>query len=140
MTPCGDGKEIRIPKSACPSHGPLDCQTNPSGKGQVRVCPSLPARANSHRKSQRRMWMGRGWWCATQFGPEESSDLLGISALIGSFRKITIQRKTIKIGIYILWEFKKRQVTSKGFYRITHLAAAIVPGVLAQETRREQLK
>lgn len=141
VTPCGDRKEIWTPKSQpiLPPHDPLDCQTNQSGKGRLGVCPALSARAKSQGKSQR-MWVGRGRWWATQSCPEESSNLPGTSALIGSFKKITILRKRLKRGIYTLCKFKKRQATSMGFYGVTHPAAAIVLKVLAYETRREQLK
>lgn len=83
-------------------------------------------------------WKGDG--SATQPIPEESSDPPGTAALKVGFKKITIKRKLRKRGIYTLWKFKKRQATSLGFNRTTHLAAAIILEGLAQEKRKEQLK
>lgn len=109
---------------------------------QKRSGQSLPTLACKGKQAGKilKMCVRRGWQWATQSCPEESSDLHGTSAQIGSFKKITIQRKQRKRGIYALWKSKKRQATSMGFCRITHQAAAIVLEVLAQETRKEQLK
>lgn len=84
------------------------------------------------------LWEGDGR--ATQPFPEHNSDPASTAAVIGSFKKITIQRKLHKRGIYTLWKFKKRQATSLGFNRITHLAAAIILEGLAQEKKKRATK
>lgn len=81
------------------------------------------------------LWEGDG--SAAQPFPEQNSDPPSTAAL-ESLKKITIQRKLHKRGIYTLWKFKKSQTTSLGFNRITHLAAAIILEGLAQEKKKKK--